>query len=89
MKIANTVMLMQLPSRLKQYPDGTTKPTVDFSQPSFSNLPIKRGKADSEDDVPSTNTNSSRMYLRNFHRLNPASRAAMFRTTKTKTKPVT
>jgi hypothetical protein len=58
-----------------EYPVGTTSPTTLLEQPSSSSLAMMRGRTDSEDDVPSTMKISSLMYLRNFHRLKPDTRA--------------
>ena len=51
---------MQVPSRLNEYPDGTTRPTTERWHPSFSSLSISRGSTDSDEDVPSTMNSSSR-----------------------------
>src|ERR1700688_4269073 len=66
---------MHCPSGLKVSPDGTTRPTTDLEQPMFSSLRIICGMTDSDELVPSTVKISSFMYLRNFHRLKPDSRA--------------
>src|SRR5438067_1468928 len=65
-------------------PEGTTRPTTDLEQPTFSILRITWGITDSEDAVPSTVKISSFRYLSNFHRLNPEMRATRPSTTKTK-----
>ncbi len=66
---------MHWPSGLKVRPDGTTRPTTGFDTPADSSLRMSCGTTDSDELVPSTVKISSRMYLRNFHRLKPASRA--------------
>lgn len=38
---------------------GTTRPTTDFLQPAFSIFSISEGRADSDDEVPSTSSSSS------------------------------
>ena len=43
-----------------------SRPTTDFLAPKFSILAIMRGSTDSDDDVPSTISSSSLMYLMNF-----------------------
>ena len=48
-----------MPSKLKEYPVGTTKPTTDLLQPIASNFFINEGNADSDDDVANTINNSS------------------------------
>src|SRR4051812_23997769 len=65
-------------------PEGTTRPTTDLEQPTFSILRITCGITDSEEAVPSTVKISSFRYLSSFHRLNPEIRAIMPSTTKTK-----
>ncbi|CNU72047.1 Uncharacterised protein [Salmonella enterica subsp. enterica serovar Bovismorbificans] len=50
-----------MPSRLNEYPVGITSPTTDLRHPSFSILSSIRGNADSEEEVPSTMSNSSRI----------------------------
>ncbi len=40
-----------MPSRLNEYPVGPTRPTVDVSMPACAILAIRRGSADSDDDV--------------------------------------
>ena len=52
---------MFVPSRLNEYPDGTTSPTTDFEQPSRSSFCINGTSADSDDEVPSTVSSSSLM----------------------------
>ena len=52
---------MQVPSRLNEYPAGTTRPTTGFEQPRVSILAISPGNAVSEDEVPITRKISSRM----------------------------
>src|ERR1035441_1310990 len=75
---------MAVPSRLKEYPEGTTRPTTDFEQPNRSSLTMMRGKATSEEEGPSTSSSSSLRYLRSFQRLKPCDRAISPSTTKTK-----
>ena len=75
---------MLVPSRLKEYPVGTTSPTTDFEAPSRSSFSISWGSALSEDDVPNTSSSSSLMYPINRKMLNPANRAISPRTTTTK-----
>ncbi|MNP77862.1 hypothetical protein D3C76_1753750 [compost metagenome] len=67
---------------------GITRPTTLLSQPSFSILAIMRGRADSEDEVPSTISSSSRMYLMNFRMLKPWARAMPPSTTSTNSRQV-
>ena len=62
---------------------GITRPTTDLLQPSFSILSIIRGRADSEDEVPSTISSSSRMYLMKRRILKPWARAMPPRTMST------
>src|SRR3954454_14289914 len=71
---------MHWPSGLKVRPDGTTSPTTGLETPACSSLRISCGTTDSDELVPSTVNSSSLMYLRNFHRLNPDSRAMLPRT---------
>jgi len=52
---------MLVPSRLNEYPVGTTSPTTDLEQPSRSSFSISEGSALSDDEVPSTISNSSLM----------------------------
>ena len=54
---------MEVPSKLNEYPVGTTRPTTDLLQPIFSSFVIRLGKAASEEDVPRTISNSSLMYF--------------------------
>src|SRR5437870_3781145 len=42
---------MEVPSRLNEYPEGTTRPTTDFEQPSSSSFRISPGRAGSEEEV--------------------------------------
>jgi hypothetical protein len=51
-----------VPSKLKEYPAGTTKPTTDLWQPICSNFSINDGNAASEEEVPNTISNSFLMY---------------------------
>src|SRR5712692_2966769 len=66
---------MDVPSRLNEYPVGTTRPTTGFAQPRYSSFAISRGRADSDEEVPSTMRISSPMYLRNFSMLKPTDAA--------------
>ena len=50
---------MLVPSRLKEYPVGTTSPTTERLHPACSSLRISDGSADSEELVPSTSQSSS------------------------------
>ncbi|MCY1546173.1 hypothetical protein D9M68_821550 [compost metagenome] len=61
-----------------------TRPTTDLFAPSFSILFNMRGRADSEDEVPSTISSSSRMYLMKRRMLKPWARAMPPRTTRMK-----
>src|SRR5271169_1659210 len=65
-------MYKLLPSVLKVYPVGTTNPTREREQPSFSSFSINVGIAVSEELVASTSRISSLMCNRNFTMLNPA-----------------
>jgi hypothetical protein len=58
-----------VPSRLKEYPAGTTRPTTDFVHPILSSFSISDGSPASDEEVPNTINNSSLMYFKNFHRL--------------------
>ena len=71
---------MLVPSKLKEYPAGTTRPTTDLEQPIFSNFFINDGKAASDEEVPNTINNSS---LMNFKKLQI--RSPQLRITKPKT----
>src|SRR4029453_14651633 len=66
---------MHCPSGLKVSPDGTTRPTTGLETPACSSLRMSCGTTDSDELVPSTVNSSSLMYLRNFQRLKPDSRA--------------
>ena len=57
---------MEVPSKLKEYPVGTTNPTTDLEQPIFSNLFIREGIAGSEEEVANTISNSSLILLINL-----------------------
>src|SRR5580698_2019794 len=50
-----------VPSWLKEYAVGNTRPTTDLSQPSCSSLSINCGKTVSEELVPITSSNSAPM----------------------------
>src|SRR5580658_11120823 len=65
-------MYKLLPSVLKVYPVGTTRPTREREQPSFSSFSIKVGIAVSDELVASTSKISSLMCSRNFTMLKPA-----------------
>ena len=60
-----------MPSRLKEYPVGTTTPTVDWSTPAWPILAISRGRADSEDEVETISRNSRARYLNRLKMLTP------------------
>ena len=62
---------MVAPSRLNEYPVGTTSPVAAGELPAFCSLVMIRGITDSVEAVPSASMNSSRVYRRNFHRLIP------------------
>jgi len=50
---------------------GMTMPTTDLEQPRRSIFSIIRGRADSEEEVPSTMRISSRMKRRNLNMFRP------------------
>src|SRR5689334_23205727 len=75
---------MHCPSGLNVSPEGTTRPTTGFDTPACSSLRMSCGTTDSDELVPSTVNSSSLMYLRNFHRLNPQTRAMPPSTSTTK-----
>ena len=62
---------MAVPSRLNEYPVGTTTPTVERETPRCSILAISRGSADSEDDVDTIRRNSRARYLNSLKMLIP------------------
>src|ERR1700733_4886995 len=61
----------QVPSRLNEYPVGTTRPTTVSSQPSARILRITCGSTVSVEVVAATITISSRMYPNSRHKLTP------------------
>jgi hypothetical protein len=67
---------------------GITRPTVLFLAPRFSIFSIMRGSTVSEDEVPSTTSSSSLMYLMNFQIEKPWKRAINPSTTKMKIRQV-
>src|SRR6476469_9620932 len=69
--IAQITWHMHVPSRLNEYPIGTTNPTTCSEQPAYSSFLISEGSAVSEDVVARTTNISSFKYRRYFHRLNP------------------
>src|SRR5690606_29114049 len=68
-KITAIERYIEVPSRLKEYPVGMTRPITDREQPKRSIFCIIKGSTDSEDEVPSTITISSRINFKYFHRL--------------------
>ncbi len=51
---------------------GMTRPTTCLEQPRRSSFNISAGNAASDEDVPSTTSNSSRIYRRKRRMLKPA-----------------
>ena len=51
---------MAVPSRLNEYPVGSTSPTTPRLQPSRSSFISSRGSTGSLEEVPSTTSSSSR-----------------------------
>ncbi len=52
---------MDAPSRLKEYPVGTTRPTASSRQPAWRSFCIMRGMTVSLEAVPSASSISSRV----------------------------
>ena len=57
---------MQVPSRLKAYPDGITKLTIDFRQPNSFILFNIFGNTTSEDEEPNTINISDLIWFNNL-----------------------
>ncbi|MCY1245225.1 hypothetical protein D9M72_583550 [compost metagenome] len=67
---------------------GTTRPTTEREQPSFSSFSIMCGSAASDELVPSTISSSSLMYEMKRRMLKPVRRATVPSTNTTKTMAV-
>ena len=70
---------------MNEYPPGTTSRTSEREQPSDSIFCIKRGRTDSDEDVPMTMKISSRMNRKNFQSPTPLARSSQPRIRATKT----
>src|SRR5450759_4502263 len=82
------VMYRLVPSVLKVNPVGTTSPTRDLEQPSFSSLAIKVGIAISDELTANTSRISSLMYARKRKMLKLAAQAMAPSTITTKSTEV-
>src|SRR3954447_4784397 len=75
---------MQVPSRLNEYPVGSTTPTVCLEAPASWSLASSRGSTVSDDDVPTMISSSSLSSRTNLKMLKPLQRATRPSTPKTK-----
>src|SRR5476651_209506 len=73
---------MDDPSRLNEYPAGTTNPVTFLLQPASWSLVIKPGGAASDEVVVKAIISSLWISLMNLHRLNPVSRAILANTSR-------
>src|SRR3954453_20565054 len=79
---------MQVPSRLTEYPVGSTTPTVCLDAPALCSLASSRGSTVSEDEVPTMISSSSLSSRTNLKMLKPLQRATRPSTPNTNTAQV-
>src|SRR3954449_5130133 len=76
---------MQVPSRLNEYPVGSTTPTVCLEAPASWSLASSRGSTVSDDDVPTMISSSSFKSRTTLKMLKPLQRATSPSTPNTNT----